>query len=232
MTTVATAHPAFFNSFKNYIPHLEIVKSYKDVKNYDLIIFTGGEDINPNIYGERNTYSNISNSSIERDSQELSILEKALELNKCIFGVCRGHQLVNAFLGGRLYQDLLFDTGRHHEGFHKIVWGSHPLRNFFIKGVNSLHHQAVRRTGRGLYSIADYNGINEACISETDRIITVQFHPEFMDGQQDFFDYLLKWAVFEKPIAQPAQKKKPTYINMQEYLAGININNVEEEDNN
>ena len=54
-----------------------------------LIIFTGGEDISPAIYGHENEYSYV---NFERDKIELSILKYSLSLNKKILGVCRGHQ--------------------------------------------------------------------------------------------------------------------------------------------
>ena len=42
----------------------------------------------------------------ERDAFEMRLLEAALTRGLPVFGICRGLQLINVFLGGTLYQDL------------------------------------------------------------------------------------------------------------------------------
>jgi len=169
-------HPNFFNE-----------NAFKLAK---LIIFSGGEDINPAIYGKKNTHSHF---SLLRDQVELEVLERSLKENKKIFGVCRGHQLINAFLGGDLIQDLFLDLKIDHESYHPLeIENENYLTPKFFDSVNSMHHQGVIKEGKNLIPTSFYKGIIESC--ESENIITVQFHPEFMGRQsKEFFSYLKNW---------------------------------------
>lgn len=192
---ISLATVPFFLSFKDFISDLDCI-SEKGVINNDvyeqssLIIFSGGEDINPQIYGEENLFSHFNTS---RDRIELHILERALEDNKKILGVCRGHQLINAYLGGKLIQDLNHSKF-YHAGYHnlEILKDDSVVNKFFFDGVNSLHHQGVIKVGKGLTPTSFHNGVFESC--ENNLIITTQFHPEFMNDSQDFFDYIVEWS--------------------------------------
>lgn len=187
---VGLAHGAFKGSFKAIFPECRIIQGSDDVENFDLVIFTGGADINPALYGQENLYSSYSE---VRDGIEVPILKKALELNKKIFGVCRGHQLINAVLGGLLIQDIYNQLGFSHGGSHKINWTGEPsdIYPFFENGVNSIHHQGVIEVGEGLTPTSEYGGVIES--TEGDKILSVQWHPEFMYptfGSRGFFDWM------------------------------------------
>ena len=71
----------------------------------DGFLFSGGHDVSPEIYNEK-PLDNLVSSCIRRDEMEAYILKKAIEIDKPIFGICRGIQFINAALGGSLYQDL------------------------------------------------------------------------------------------------------------------------------
>ena len=128
----------------------------------DGILFTGGHDISPSIYGEE-PLPQLEDVSEQRDRLELLVLKKAMELHKPIFGICRGIQFLNAALGGTLYQDIptQYDTEiAHHQSepypvpTHQvnIVPGS-PLAGLLGNDpimVNSFHHQAVKDLAPGL----------------------------------------------------------------------------------
>ena len=71
----------------------------------DGFLITGGPDIDPRLYGEEV----VIESGIltpNRDHTEMSVLKKAIALNKPCLGICRGMQLMNVAMGGTLYQDL------------------------------------------------------------------------------------------------------------------------------
>jgi len=163
------------------------------IKDCSLIIFTGGSDINPEIYGQENIYSYFNS---KRDGVELDILRVALELNKKILGICRGHQLINAYLGGYLIQDIETQLGTPHYGGHEIeVLEPDTIVTSSFKYVNSLHHQGVPvdGLGKGLTGTSFYNGVYES--TENENIITVQFHPEFMGSNSSkFFEKIKSWA--------------------------------------
>lgn len=188
MISIATAdfHGSFERAFNEEIPIIELGQS--TVKDSSLVIFSGGEDINPEIYGEENRSSYYNR---KRDSIELKILEECLELNKKILGVCRGHQLINAYLGGKLVQDLYFDLNISHSGGHvlEFLTRKSTIQDHF-KTVNSLHHQGVIVAGKNLVPTSEFKGVIESC--ENENIITVQFHPEFM-GAKSFFNYIKLW---------------------------------------
>ena len=71
----------------------------------DGLFLTGGDDINPNIYHEKMN-DLCGKICASRDGFELKLVEKIIEQNKPIFGVCRGLQLLNVFFKGTLFQDI------------------------------------------------------------------------------------------------------------------------------
>ena len=145
--------------------------SYPLIEEADLIVFTGGEDISPIIYGQENTHSYA---NPVRDNAEIAVLEYALQLNKKILGVCRGHQLINAYLGGTLVQDIESLLNRDHPNKHELVSLSKggKVPEIFTK-VNSIHHQGVTKVGESLKATSMYRGVVESC--ESPNIITTQF---------------------------------------------------------
>ncbi|PNX51822.1 MAG: hypothetical protein BV456_01720 [Thermoplasmata archaeon M8B2D] len=188
MISIATVdfHSSFEHAFNEKIPVISLKQS--TVEESDLIIFSGGEDINPRIYGEENRSSHFND---KRDFIELKILEESLKLNKKILGVCRGHQLINAYLGGKMVQDLFKDLNIHHGGDHilEFLTKNSTIKDHF-KYVNSLHHQGVIKAGENLVPTSQFKGVLESC--ENDKIITVQFHPEWMRSNS-FFNYIKLW---------------------------------------
>ncbi len=182
----------FMESFKQYYPDIKLIRSLEQVKNFDLIIVPGGEDVNPRLYNEPNNYSSINE---QRDAVEVPIVKQALSLRKKIYAVCRGHQLVNALSGGKLFQDLMEEKNLTHSGWHPLDEINDPIIQKYFGGkmVRSTHHQAVRNTHLTITSM--HKGVIESC--RGNNIITTQFHPEFQDGNEDFFKYLLEWASYQ-----------------------------------
>lgn len=75
----------------------------------DGILFTGGQDVNPTLYGEKVTpeyQATKPELSAERDAMEPPLLDTMIRLDKPVLGICRGIQLINACLGGTLWRDL------------------------------------------------------------------------------------------------------------------------------
>lgn len=152
----------------------------------DFVVFTGGADINPSIYGEEAhpfTYFHEA-----RDARELADYKKAKELNKALLGICRGAQLLNCLAGGTLFQDI------SHPGFHEIVTDEGER---FMS--NSVHHQMMR-VGEGaiikawaenlskhhefmvqgqVVNISDVEKEPEIVVYPEHRMVLVQGHPEF-----------------------------------------------------
>lgn len=71
----------------------------------DGILFTGGGDIYPLLLGEE-THRNCGPVSLERDLAEFFLARQARQRNLPALGICRGAQVINAALGGSIWQDI------------------------------------------------------------------------------------------------------------------------------
>jgi putative glutamine amidotransferase len=166
--------------------------------DYDGILFAGGEDLDPSFYGEKRQHESVHDHR-PRDEFEFSLLDGALERRAPILGICRGVQMINVKFGGTLYQDMKEDAApqfehrqtdagkSRQETTHSVlVTDSESSLGAIVQGacrVNSLHHQAVKRLGRGLKVTAhSEDGFVEAVESaeEYPFLMAVQWHPEEM----------------------------------------------------
>jgi putative glutamine amidotransferase len=168
-------------------------------QDFDGILFAGGEDVDPAFYEESRKFPSVV-SDHSRDEFELSLLEAAREIRLPVLGICRGIQMINVGFGGTLYQDLKLETygepgcrvehkqaGSRSEATHAVtVTEPDSLLGAAFRGscrVNSLHHQAVRRVGRGLKVTAySEDGLPEAVEDAGNYpfLVAVQWHPEEM----------------------------------------------------
>lgn len=160
----------------------------------DGLLLTGGADIQPKLYGEE-PIAECGPTQPIRDELEYRLLDKALEEDMPVLGVCRGSQMLNVFLGGSLYQDLktqLPDCYNHameppyEMVCHRVVLEQgEPLQ--VLLGidelpVNSIHHQAVKRLAPTLVPLArSVDGIIEGVWMPGKRFVWgVQWHPEWI----------------------------------------------------
>ena len=162
------------------------------VETCDGFMFTGGQDVAPELYGTKDATGTVVPSP-ERDKLETLLLSKALQADKAILGICRGLQFINAFLGGTLWQDLPSQhpsdiVHRQDKPYvnptHKVSL-SGDLRTLLGKDtleVNTLHHQAIKDLGKDLIPLAESpDGLIEAVKMEGKRFVcAVQWHPEYM----------------------------------------------------
>jgi putative glutamine amidotransferase len=159
----------------------------------DGLLLAGGEDMDPAWYGEA-PHVGLGTVIPERDSLEARLFERMMAQGKPILGICRGIQVINALLGGTLYQDLPREwpgriqhsqkARRNHETHALRLDPASRLYRLLGEPVsircNSFHHQAVRRLGQGLRAVAwDEEGLIEAVEHETyPFLLAVQWHPE------------------------------------------------------
>ncbi len=157
------------------------------------ILFTGGQDVSPSVYGEPVSFSNVV-TCCKRDEMELALLQKAMEKDLPVLGICRGIQLFNAALGGTLYQDLPSQHPSntvhamrppYDQPAHMVeLLPDSALFSLLQKNeipVNSYHHQAIRTLAPSLKAMAvSSDGLIEAVeIPEKSFFWAVQWHPEF-----------------------------------------------------
>lgn len=116
-----------FNIYASWIDDAKLVDKLEDA---DIVLFTGGEDIDPSFYGEkkhRTTYSNISRDKIEKE-----IFEKVDPKKQICLGICRGSQFLCVMNGGKLIQNV---TGHAMSETHLITNGRTSI------DITSTHHQ-------------------------------------------------------------------------------------------
>ncbi len=173
----------------------------------DAVLFTGGDDVHPSLFGETLCNESVITEPI-RDDEELNIFDAFFRENKPIFGICRGIQLINVALGGSLWQDIpaqLTDTLIHSgNATHSVSFTDNSIlaRLFPHKiRVNSYHHQSVKQLGDGLTATAHSDdGIIEAIESTERNIIAVQWHPERIANSNDCGDRENMSPFFEKLV--------------------------------
>ena len=155
------------------------------------LLLTGGDDVNPEYYGEK-PIAETEPPDTHRDAFELRLISEALERDLPIFGICRGLQILNVQHGGSLIQHIS-SVERHRRRTPNRALPAHSVairqRTLLadIAGletwqVNSRHHQAVAKLGKGLLISAtdsEDNAIVEALERPDKRfVLAVQWHPE------------------------------------------------------
>lgn len=166
------------------------------VSRLDGLLLTGGGDISPLFLGEE-PRPELQDVDLSRDCWEIAVLRMASLRQIPIFGICRGHQLINAVFGGKNYQDIpsqhAGDVIQHSQKqprefvSHTVMVKSGTLLASLIGegrvAVNSIHHQGVEKVAPGfIESAVAPDGVNEGIESETASIFSVQWHPEGLVG--------------------------------------------------
>lgn len=156
-------------------------------------LLTGGHDVSPAVYhAEKKPWCGPCCKL--RDEMERYILNKSVERNKSVLGICRGIQFMNSCFGGTLYQDLEmehFSCIDHHmkppydRVAHQVTLQiDTPLYHILGKeqiGVNSYHHQAIKELSFDFQPMAfSEDGLIESIYMPSHKfIVGVQWHPEF-----------------------------------------------------
>ena len=156
----------------------------------DGFVISGGEDINPSLYGEAQL-GNAWLEPLERSRWELALVAEADIRKKPILGICYGNQLLNIHYGGTLYQDIATQIGAKDHGtsssacMEPISFSESVLG--FKKGssqvVGHRHHQAVAKLGRGMRVVATADDGTIEAIAGNGHV-GIQWHPE-ADGSAD-----------------------------------------------
>jgi gamma-glutamyl-gamma-aminobutyrate hydrolase PuuD len=164
-----------------------------DFNKANIVCFTGGEDVSPELYGHKKHHSTHNNHY--RDAKEQRLFMECILRGKGLVGICRGAQFLHVMCGGTLFQDVIGHAGKEHL-IEDYVTGE-------IIPVSSTHHQAMRIIGPIVgtpiayecdtstayywnHKIEDFTKregvpIPEVAIHkvENSKILCVQFHPEY-----------------------------------------------------
>ena len=199
-------------------PVIKGVHAYNESQVADIMVWTGGEDIDPALYGEKPLVS--TNFNPHRDAREMKFWREAYQLDRDThssehimkIGICRGGQFLNALNGGRMWQDINYHGGG--ESHHVLDHESGRLRN-----VSSTHHQqmipsrdavvvattkmATRKYSegvewqRGTKNHADKEAIDyEVLWYPNTRTLCFQPHPEYTlpkDCEDYFFELIERY---------------------------------------
>jgi gamma-glutamyl-gamma-aminobutyrate hydrolase PuuD len=162
----------------------------------DLILFTGGEDVNPSYYDEsKGMYTGINNKRDDLESRYMALKREHYDVPK--LGICRGAQFLTVIAGGKLIQHVSgHATGNNHLIDLKVPYAG----NFEI---TSTHHQMmypykmdkndyqIVATARNFLSHTYLNGMNNEIELDDEfeeceivyypkiKALAIQGHPEF-----------------------------------------------------
>lgn len=166
-----------------------------ELSGCDALVLSGGNDVHPRLYDRMDAWDKMRDVDERRDLFEIDLINSALSARLPILGICRGAQIFNVAMGGTLVPDLqsagFQDHRRSKEGENlhgiTIVPGS-GLRTIAGREsaeVNTSHHQAIDRPGKGLSITArSTDGVAEAAEWEQPDgrpfLLLVQWHPERM----------------------------------------------------
>jgi putative glutamine amidotransferase len=160
------------------------------------VVLSGGPDMDPGTYGGH-YHENLGPTEPDLDHFELLLVGAALNRNMPVLAICRGAQVLNVALGGDLYQHLPENPGgeiehrkrtadapdvAHEVNVESGTLLAEALHRDGTCNVNSFHHQAAHRIGRGLRPVAwAPDGVVEG-IELPDHAFTVgvQWHAEAM----------------------------------------------------
>ena len=158
-------------------------------EEFKLILFTGGEDVSPSLYGHTSPKHLCGYNSL-RDAMEMPIFETAVSYGIPMTGICRGSQFLNVLCGGGLLHHIT-----NHGYNHTIA----TTTTNELLDVTSTHHQmsipgpkghivAWSAEKRSTVYIGDkdeevqYNGPEvEGIYYPEFKVFAVQYHPEYMN---------------------------------------------------
>jgi len=161
----------------------------------DGIILGGGGDIG-SFYFDEEPHPGQGRVFPPLDEQEMSLGQRALEMEVPLLGICRGMQVLNVAMGGTLYQDLPGQYPGCLQHFQNMP-RNYPVHTVYFKEdsmlssvtyqkklqVNSFHHQAVKEVApRAVATAVSSDEVVEA-IEVKDHVFAmgVQWHPEAME---------------------------------------------------
>lgn len=189
----------------------------------DVVIFTGGPDVSPNLYGE--TAHPETRANLERDERDMEVFAKCYEMGIPMLGICRGAQFLHVMNGGKLFQHI----DGHNEGPHTIF---DVFEKDYVQNATSTHHQSCIKNDK-MHLIATSSRSKKRWKNELDyqtgggcdveafwyadtACLGIQGHPEFR-GYPRYTEWCLKQmeAFFkENPDIQCNTEDRPGHLRL------------------
>lgn len=104
------------------------------VEEADVVVFLGGVDVNPDLYGQT-PIKETQHPSEARDKLETEVYEECVKRGIPMFGICRGAQFLHVMNDGELWQDV-----QGHAGTDHVIYDCE--KHVFVNS-NSIHHQML-----------------------------------------------------------------------------------------
>lgn len=177
-----------------------------NIDDAELVCFTGGEDVNPALYGEDRHPKTHCNP--KRDENESLLFKMLKEKQIPMVGICRGGQFLNVMNGGMMFQHV---TG--HTENHEVT----DIETGQLIYCSSTHHQMMRPSKDAkIVAVTPTRGLKEYMSSlyistlirkendievlwyEDTKCLCFQPHPEFhspiyQNCEKYFFDLIKRY---------------------------------------
>jgi gamma-glutamyl-gamma-aminobutyrate hydrolase PuuD len=191
-------------------------------QDFDLVCFTGGADVSPELYGHRDLGSSF---NPPRDDIEKTVFELASDHEIPMTGICRGSQFLNVMCGGTMVQHLRKSHGGSPHMCDAKRGGPDPKTSEGLVSfeVTSSHHQMSVLGDGGIFlgnsknsiptETCGYDGdlrdldenhvrwdsdghyylyVTEAFAYPEKKVFAVQHHPEWQDVNCDAAQWTLQ----------------------------------------
>lgn len=173
-------------------PFKDLFHTVENIRQADVVMFTGGEDVHPSLY--REPVGRFTGTFFARDEHERVAFDIANALDLGMIGICRGSQFLTVMSGGKLVQDVRNHTETHEvftEGGRTLLMSSthHQMMNPFEMPKKDYHILAWAEGRSGEY----LNGWNQPIAGFKERgiepevvwypktkALCIQPHPEIM----------------------------------------------------
>jgi putative glutamine amidotransferase len=169
----------------------------------DGVVISGGADVDPTNYNEAPD-PELGHIEPARDAWELAVIREAMRADIPLLGICRGAQLIQVAMGGKLNQHVSRDSGDGHPRFeeprniacHSVTFTNGTLAHHLygeLAEVNSLHHQTLAEPAPGIVvGGVSPDGTIESIEIPNRNVFAVQWHPEMLI---DHIDPSLRWII-------------------------------------
>lgn len=192
-----------FYPFDLYFPEaeLEATRNPDDLREGDVLIVWGGEDISPALYNRKvSRQTGAQNYPSMRDHIEWGLMQRAKELGLPIVGICRGAQMLCALAGGFLVQHVNGHGGRHTVITYDDVAFSTNSIHHQMQYPFDIEHKLVGWTEKKLSDVyVDEDRLIEVNVEPEFVHYTevkgfgVQWHPEMMEAGAPATEYVVKY---------------------------------------